>query len=141
MKFRLPELNVFRMKFVRFFALVVMLVSASMSLLAQDDDKPAPYKRPEQSYSRDTVNADAAIPAIEAIEPGIARPVDGAPVHGESGEGTRRRRDRRRRGERGARPERPEQHATESVADEASTLITSPSCKTASSCRSMSPPR
>ena len=60
MKFRLPELYVCKMKFVRFFVLVVMLVSASMSLLAQDDDKPAPYKRPEQSYSRDTVNADAA---------------------------------------------------------------------------------
>ncbi|MCW3124927.1 MAG: hypothetical protein JWO03_585 [Bacteroidetes bacterium] len=48
----------FRMKFIRFFALVVMLVTASASLWAQDDDKPAPYKRPEQSYSRDTVSSD-----------------------------------------------------------------------------------
>jgi hypothetical protein len=45
------------MKFIRFFALVVMLVSFSATLWAQDDDKPAPYKRPEQSYSRDTVSS------------------------------------------------------------------------------------
>jgi hypothetical protein len=48
----------FKMKFVRFFALIVMFVSASVSVWAQDDDKPAPYKRPEQSYSRDTVSND-----------------------------------------------------------------------------------
>ncbi len=47
-----------RTDFIRFFALVVILTGASASLLAQDDDKPAPYKRPEQSYSKDTVSSD-----------------------------------------------------------------------------------
>ena len=46
------------MKFVRFFALVMMLMTASTALWAQDDDKPAPYKRPEDSYKKDTVSTE-----------------------------------------------------------------------------------
>ena len=33
-----------------------MLMFATVSVFAQDDDKPAPYKRPTDAYSRDTVN-------------------------------------------------------------------------------------
>ena len=33
-----------------------MMLIATVSAFAQDDDKPAPYKRPTDAYSRDTVN-------------------------------------------------------------------------------------
>ena len=48
----------YRMKIAKLFAVVLVFVTASGSLRAQEDDKPAPYKRPEQSYSRDTVSSE-----------------------------------------------------------------------------------
>lgn len=44
-------------RFARYIALVSLLCVSAI-LRAQDDDKPAPYKRPEQSYSKDTVSTD-----------------------------------------------------------------------------------
>ncbi|MBS1596234.1 MAG: hypothetical protein JST90_18120 [Bacteroidetes bacterium] len=44
-------------RFAHYLAFAVLLLSV-VSVQAQDDDKPAPYKRPEQSYSRDTVSSD-----------------------------------------------------------------------------------
>lgn len=44
-------------RFAQHLVLVLLLV-VSVAAVAQDDDKPAPYKRPEQSYSRDTVSTD-----------------------------------------------------------------------------------
>ena len=36
----------------------LLLILATYTATAQDDDKPAPYRRPESSYSRDTVSTD-----------------------------------------------------------------------------------
>jgi hypothetical protein len=72
------------------------------------------------------VNADNALPAIEAAGPGMARPVDAGGMPGESGEGNRRRRDRRRRGDRGDRPERTAPRESAPGAEEAGTLIAAP---------------
>ena len=36
----------------------LLLLSATYTATAQDDDKPAPYRRPESSYSRDTVSTN-----------------------------------------------------------------------------------
>jgi hypothetical protein len=40
------------------YILGLMMLLASFCSFAQDDDKPAPYKRPASDYSRDTVNPD-----------------------------------------------------------------------------------
>jgi len=38
------------------YILGLMMLILSISAFAQDDDKPAPFRRPAESYSRDTVN-------------------------------------------------------------------------------------
>ncbi len=38
------------------FILGLMMLIMTMSAFAQEDDKPAPYKRPTDAYSRDTIN-------------------------------------------------------------------------------------
>jgi hypothetical protein len=40
------------------YILGLLLLVISVSASAQDDDKPAPYKRPTDAYSRDTVNSN-----------------------------------------------------------------------------------
>jgi hypothetical protein len=42
------------------FILVFLLLVTGISAFAQDDDKPAPYKRPTNDYYRDTVSYDQA---------------------------------------------------------------------------------
>jgi hypothetical protein len=42
-----------------------LLLFSFCFLQAQDDDKPAPFRRPEQSYSRDTVNPNAPVKGFE----------------------------------------------------------------------------
>ncbi len=44
---------------------LLMLILAIGSVSAQDDDKPAPFKRPESSYARDTVNPDSNIKSLQ----------------------------------------------------------------------------
>jgi hypothetical protein len=40
------------------YVLVIMMLVSAASLCAQDDDKPAPYKRPQNDYSHDTINTN-----------------------------------------------------------------------------------
>jgi hypothetical protein len=40
----------------RIYLLGLLMLAGTLAAVAQDDDKPAPFRRPESSYSRDTVN-------------------------------------------------------------------------------------
>jgi hypothetical protein len=48
------------------YILGLMMLAASFSASAQDDDKPAPYKRPADAYSKDTVSSSSEMKAFQS---------------------------------------------------------------------------
>jgi hypothetical protein len=80
----------------------------------QPPREPRPQREPRQPAPG---NAEPTLPAIEAAEPGMTRPIDATASPREGGDGSRRRRDRHRRGERGDRPERGDAPAGTSSAE------------------------
>ncbi len=69
------------------------------------------------------VGAETTLPAIEAAEPGMVRPVDATTTPGAAHEGTRRRRDRHRRGDRSDRPEDAARHNAVPGTEQAGALV------------------
>jgi len=85
----------------------------------QPQREPRQPREPREPRQQPPAGSDGTVPAIEAIEPGMSRPDQGAAPR-EGGEGNRRRRDRHRRGDRGERGDRPERsvaHGVESGAE------------------------